>query len=140
MNIAVEGDIYIGVSKDFAECLDIKTHLYTSCGECVTKRMIICILNSAFFYIRLKMILHSPRLDIFVLIATQDKRIGRISKSLRNLNDKSRERYIPHRALAFGFCDNNFCFCCCYDAGILDSLHGFSHLEPGVWQANVLPA
>ena len=93
MNIAVESDIHVSVPKNFAKSLYLKTHFYTSRGECMTKRMIVCIFDFTLLHIRFEVILHSSRLNISVLIATQDKCFGMIYKLLRNVH-RSEERRV----------------------------------------------
>ncbi len=65
MNIAVQGNIYISVSKDFAQCFDVHALLNASRGKGVTKRVECCVMNIARFQNVSKATTQVTRLHIF---------------------------------------------------------------------------
>ena len=69
MNVAVQGNIYAGVSENFTERFYVKAHLYASGGKSVAKSVEVCVLNSAFLENVLETIFHCSRLNKVVLIA-----------------------------------------------------------------------
>ena len=63
MNVTVQGDIDVCMTENFTQAFNIKANLNTAGGECMTHRMIICILDSTRMDIFLKSVLQCPRLD-----------------------------------------------------------------------------
>ena len=64
MNISIQRDVHICVSKYLAQAFDIEAELNASCCKSVPKSMKIQFRYSALVYYGLEPIFHTPRFDI----------------------------------------------------------------------------
>ena len=110
MDISVERNVDIRMTKDFTERFNIKAYLNASCGKSVARSMVIRISNPAISNILLKTVLHCSRFNILAFVTGQDKGLGGAFKTPCQINDKPWQWNISYGALAFGLCNNNLRF------------------------------
>ena len=67
MNIAIEGDVYIGVSEHLAQTLYLKSHFHATSSKRVSEGVKIGIRYATTFDIGFEAILHCARLNVSVI-------------------------------------------------------------------------
>ena len=88
MYISVQGNVYSGMSKNFAQAFDIKAKFNTACGKCVPQCMkIYCNLTTLFLKI-VKIIMLSTWFNIFFIDSGKNISLT-IGKFLLNELDQS---------------------------------------------------
>lgn len=136
MDITVQRDIHIGVTKYFAEALCVDSYFHAPRRECVAERVKVGVIDSTFFQQSLKTILHCTRLRKSVFLSGQQKCPGLIrfphlvQYDFWNRND-------PDGAAAFGRCHCNPGL---FPADIrLKPLHRLVYIDGSISQGNIIP-
>lgn len=88
MYISVQGNVYSGMSKNFAQAFDIKAKFNTACGKCVSQCMKIYRNQTTLFLYIAKIILHSTGFNIFFIDSGKNISLT-IGKFLLNELDQS---------------------------------------------------
>ena len=88
MDVPVERDVDVRMTKDFTECFNVKAYLNTPCRKSMTCSVEICISNSAIPNVLLKAVLHCSRLNIPAFVNGQDKGFWGTLKTSGQIKDE----------------------------------------------------
>ena len=138
MYIAIQCDIYACMPKNLTKTFYVKTKFNASCGECVTQRMKIHVLDAALFSNRFEMVFHASRLDKAMNHSSQKKCIPLFLRRSEQLHNIAGNWDVPDRTIALRWQDDDFGFP--FRAVVcLDSLHCLMNIEILLTDTDVIP-
>jgi len=88
MDVSVERDVNIRMTKDFTERFDVKAYLNAPCRKSMARSVEICIINSAIPNVLFEVILHCPWFNIPAFVTGQDKGFWGTFKTLRQIENE----------------------------------------------------